>query len=85
MKSDWLKGATGAQEKEDRRELVATAKPTLRVLKKVLEQVLQEKQAAAAGTKSYESASWPYLQADHLGEQRALLYVIDLLTLDQEA
>lgn len=84
MNSDWMKGAS-PQEKEDRRELVSTAKPTLRVLKKVLELKLKEKQDLAASGKDYASPSWPYLQADHLGEQRALQYVIDLLTLDQEA
>lgn len=79
MKSDWFKGAI---DRDERKQIVRSALPALNVLKDVLEKRLCDLTAERRASKNYESPAWPMLQADFLGRERELEYLLDLL--DQE-
>lgn len=81
MKLDWLSGLSGDDVKE-RKEMVRSARPTLNVLKNILEKKKEIAYSRMWSQKSYDSPAWPAMQADILGELRTLNYVIELL--DQE-
>ena len=81
MKLDWLAGLTGDELKE-RKDMVRSARPTLNVLKNILEKKKEIAYNRMWSQTSYESPAWASLQADILGELRTLNYVIELL--DQE-
>lgn len=80
MKTDWYRRLTGTT-REERKEMVLSATPTLELLKEILELKRADLEEAQKGIALYESPQWAYLQADHLGAIRSLDYVIDLLTL----
>lgn len=82
MNSDWYKGCPHDQKKE-RKELVMSAKPTLEVLRNILIEKLKEEEAKSVAKDAYESPSWPYYQADHLGTVRTYKALISLLTLEE--
>lgn len=85
MRTEWYKGCVNDIEKQERKALVKSAKPTLDVLKKVLTDKLKEKESIAISATSYDSPSWPYLQADKTGEMRVLKDVLEILNIsDQE-
>lgn len=77
-----MRGCQTEAEKLERKEMVKSARPTLKVLRNVLEKRMQDLEANAQKSEHYEKASWAYYQADHLGAMRAYNYVLSLL--DQE-
>lgn len=82
MKVEWFRGTATDVEKQERRELVKAARPTLEILRKALEARLAEREAKETSLKLYESPSWAYMQADLTGSKRELKELIDLLTLE---
>lgn len=74
----------GAAERGEREALLRAAAPALDIVKRVLEDKLEELTSNALSKKNYESPSWALLQADAIGEARGIQYAIELLTLDQE-
>lgn len=85
MRTEWYKGCINDVEKQERKELVKSAKPTLDVLRKILSDKLKEKEMVALSTATYDSPSWPFLQADKAGEMRVLKDTLDILNIsDQE-
>jgi hypothetical protein len=83
MKTVWLKDCKTDAEKAERKEMIRSAAPTLKVLKNILENMMAEQEAQAMKKDSYEKASWAYLQADHLGAMRTLKTINDLLTIEE--
>lgn len=81
MRTDWFKDLPKEQQ-EDRKAMVKSAQPTLKVLKSILDKMLDELETERSKKAHYDSPAWAYLQADNNGAVRALKRVIDLL--DQE-
>lgn len=81
MKTSWLAGCTPEQAKTIRSDFSGSV-----YIRKRLSEILGEKiSSSMSSTRKkdcYASASWPYLQADAVGYERALTEVISLL-LDQ--
>jgi len=83
MNSLWYKDCKTDAERKERKELVNSAKPTLKVLRKVLDGLLMELESERSNKKLlYESPAWAYIQADNNGAVRAVKQVLSLL--DQE-
>lgn len=83
MKSEWFQGLDEGT-KAGRVEQVMSARPTLKLLKNILEAKLEARVKDGLSKKNYEYASWPYAQADSIAEQRILREVIELITLTKE-
>lgn len=83
MKTRWWEDLRDDEVRGERAEMVKSAKPVLDILRGILEKDIALKQAANLALKNYETAAWPYLQAEVNGEMRALQNVISLLTLEE--
>lgn len=79
MNSDWYHKA---HDREERKKLVLSGLPALKVLKEILEHRLTNLNTDRRSKTNYESPAWPMLQADYLGRERELEYLLNLL--DQE-
>lgn len=85
MRTEWTRDCPDDATKQERRDMVKSARPTLDVLRKILRTKLEEQEAAAFATSAYDSPSWPYLQADKNGRMALLKDLIDLVDVsDQE-
>ena len=82
MKTEWFRGLTTDEAKQERRELVKSARPTLEVLKGLLEKRLKDKADKQSSEALYLNPNWAYLQADSTGAMRELKTLIDLLTIE---
>lgn len=78
MKKSLLKGVVKGKEAEVK-VLFDNAYAVRNIMKKRLEELISESNRTSINKKSYESPSWPYLQADSVGYERALREVISLL------
>ena len=79
MKSAWFAGATSEEEKHRRRSIVAGSMDLVQLLAELLQKKLEEKNKLALAKRDYDSPSWALLQADSVGERRALADLIDML------
>jgi hypothetical protein len=79
MKLGWTSGCTPEQVQVIRSDFKSSV-----YIRKRLETLLEEKIASAYAftrkKENYALASWPYLQADSVGYERALLEVISLIS-----
>lgn len=82
MKVEWTRGLTTDESKKERKDLVLSARPTLKVLKELLEIRLKEKEEEQLKKAAYSNPNWAYLQADLTGAKRELQSLIELLTLE---
>lgn len=82
MKAELLAGL-GPVEKQERETILRGCAPGFQIIKEVLEKRLKEKTARLLD-RNYEVTNWAQLQADQIGEIRALKELIELLTLDRE-
>lgn len=83
MKLELLGNGTKA-EKDERRAMIRSASPTLRLYREVLQSRLDKALLDTLSKVAYETPNWAYLQADAVGYARAYKEIIELLTLDQE-
>lgn len=74
----WTKGLSD-KEKEQWTVDVLAAQPVLKKLHKVLKDTYDASEKAMRSKNNYETASWAYLQADLLGEQRSYKKTLNLL------
>lgn len=81
MKADWFHGVP-KEKHDERRALVKSASPTLKLLKAILEKRLAELDTKRTNPVHYDSPAWAYMQADINGSMREIKQVIELL--DQE-
>lgn len=81
MKSSWLAGLTEQERNECKGDFIAAGK-----LRERLTVLLNDKcdvaRTSGRAKISYETANWPYLQADLVGYERALFEVISLISND---
>lgn len=77
MKSRWF----NSLEADERNELEREFKSCVRVREKIIEILtkdVESLQNSMGNEKDYNSPSWPYIQADKLGEVKALKKLISL-------
>lgn len=83
MKLELLAGLTPDQ-KAERKAILLGSADGLKIVEDHLRKKVILLQASRLGKQDYESPSWALQQADKVGELRALLETIELLTLDRE-
>lgn len=76
LSTGWLIGVS-PDKKEDTVESIKSSVTALRQLRLFLEQEI--KALDATNSEDYETPSWPYKQADRLGQLRALRKVLSLI------
>lgn len=81
MKVDWFKDLPRDQQ-EERKAMVRTAAPTLKVLRNIIKKRLTELESNKVNPANYDSPAWAYMQADINGSMRELTKLVELL--DQE-
>jgi len=78
MKKSWITGLDEHDEKELRGDF-ASSQVTRKRLAKLLEDKAKVAHDNSIAKEGYDIPNWPYKQADHIGYQRALKEVIDLI------
>lgn len=84
LSSKWIKHARTPEQKKEVMAQILAAKPALDLLRKILEAEMLSKKKVSRTKEAYEMASWPYMQADMIGEERAYLSVLKLLSFNLE-
>lgn len=74
----WTKGLSD-KEKEQWTVDVLAAQPVLKKLCKIMKETHEASEKAMRSKNNYELGSWPYFQADLLGEQRSYKKTLNLL------
>ena len=82
MKMAWLKGAQTPEAKLERKTLIKTSIPFIKILKEVLEDELNNLESNELKSDIYNTSNWAYLQADINGAKRTYKKVIDLLQIE---
>lgn len=77
VKKFWLDDTPEEKKKEYTDYLKVS--PELKILRTELERALVELRKSATNSINYEQPSWPYKQADIIGQERALTRVRDWL------
>jgi hypothetical protein len=83
MQLSWLKGAKTPEAKKERKALIQAALPTLKILKEILEDELNNLEDNELKSDVYNASNWAYLQADINGAKRTYRKVIDLLPIEE--
>lgn len=78
MYTFWTKGLD-EQQKKDLYYSVSSGKNALKILRKETEKERERVQKERKAKGSYDTVNWSYLQADLIGEERALDKTIKLL------
>lgn len=79
MKISWTQGITKEKAEEIRKEYASS--PILRErLKVLLDKKLDVSRQAARSKANYDNPSWPYVQADAIGYERAICEIISLIS-----
>jgi hypothetical protein len=81
--TEWYKGVQDEKARKERADEIFSAAPTLRLLKQLLEDRLRTLEETHTNKTKYDSPSWPYLQADYVGEKRSLQSLIQLVTIEE--
>lgn len=81
MKVEWTVGVP-AEFKEERRQQIRSAEPTLTILKEILQKRLND--AILSSTRSEYGPGWEQRVVDSNTQVRIYKNLIDLLTLDRE-
>lgn len=79
MKSSWTLGLNEKEAEEIESIFKANARLRERAIA-ILQKRIDTSHTARNKKDSYEKASWPYLQADACGYERAMQEIIDLLS-----
>lgn len=84
MQIEWFKDCTTEEAKAERKELIKTARPTLKVLKNILQKRIEAEELYGVKKERYDSPVWSHVQADINGTVRTLRSILSLLDLDGE-
>lgn len=84
MKSDWWKHLKTEDAKAERKRLVENSKLMREAMLEILQAKLTSRDAQQISQSAYDSPSWAYLQADSNGYKRAVVEMIDLLTIEDK-
>ena len=75
---DWTKHLASEEDRKEFEDLLRRSSVLTRRIKEMLVHRLESLESKELSAKAYESASWPYLQADIIGSRRELKYLISL-------
>lgn len=78
ISTQWLKGLKD-KDKETFKKKLAAQQKIFKVLQNILEEKIEVSIKEGRQKEKYDKASWPFYQADKIGEQRAYQEIIDLL------
>ena len=84
MSSRWIKHCRTDEERKEVIACLASAKPAFDLLYSLVEQEKASNYKIAKNKEAYEKASWPFMQADANGEERAYNSILKLLTITYE-
>lgn len=79
MKTKWYKDCKTQEAKQERAALYLSCHQILKVLRNIIKDDIEGIRKDALAKGNYEQAAWPFLQADRIGELRALNAVLELL------
>ena len=79
MKTSWTSGLNPELSSEMKREFTSSSLLRER-LTKLLNDKIETRRKLSRNIDSYDKASWPYLQADSIGYERALIEIISLIS-----
>jgi len=77
----WVKHLKTDDERKEFLAKLVASKDVLERLQKLLEEDLKSSSTQSLSKEKYECPNWPYLQADKVGEERALRKVIKIIDL----
>jgi hypothetical protein len=78
MQTRWTKGLDEAGKKELNSQLIASI-PVLKRLGQLIEDSIEASTKVQESKETYESPSWAFFQADHVGELRAYRKILRLI------
>ena len=84
LSTKWVKHCNGEEEVKTVYQEVLTALPAFKVLKGLIEEEIANTNRKALKEAGYENSSWAYQQADCIGEERAYLHILKLLSIKIE-
>lgn len=67
-----------SKQREDFEQHLRNATSLIKKLREVVIDRINSTEKEALSKRSYDSPSWPYLQADAIGEVRGLQYILEL-------
>lgn len=79
----WIKHLKEDQHKQEFMTSLLAAKPVLTRLGQLLEEDIKTSQSGSLTKDKYESPNWAYLQADKVGEQRALNKILKMINIQE--
>jgi len=82
IQSEWFKYLEAKDQKKQLEAKIREAREVLNVLDKIVEEKNDSSRKHSLEIKNYDNASWPYLQADAVGYQRALEQIRTYLNID---
>ncbi len=77
----WFEGVKTEEEKKEVYAVLLSARPAFERLAKLIEKEKLSGKNYRAKKEHYDSAAWPYLQADGIGEERAYNNILKLLSI----
>lgn len=78
MKTVITKGLDGKKKEEIQQDFLSSVAIRARIVE-ILKEKVETSRTASTSKEAYANASWPYLQADSVGYERALKEVISIL------
>lgn len=81
MKSDWFRGT---EDKEEMKDLLRISKPVLDKLAFLCYNKLTALESSKRKKPDYTDSSWPFVQADQNGYERAMHEIIELINSIEE-
>lgn len=79
MKTKWYKDCKTQEAKQERAALYLSCHQILKVLRNMIQDDIEAVRKNTLAKEHYGQAAWPFLQADQIGELRALNNVLELL------
>lgn len=84
MKSIWFSHLRSPEEKKEFKEKIVASYEVLERLEDILETYLDEAEQRQEKLENYELSSWPYLQADAVGEKRIIKKLLNVINLTRQ-
>lgn len=76
MKKDWFRGI---EDKEEFKDLLRISKPVLDKLGDLCYNKLEALESSKRKKPDYQDSSWPFVQADQNGYERAMHEIIEMI------
>lgn len=80
----WVHGVKTQKEKKEIHSKILAALPAFKILKRIIEKEKKSGKNYRENKDKYDSSTWPYLQADGIGEERAYNNILKLIDIQLE-